>query len=147
MTEVVVVGAGFCGLAAATALKEAGVEVTVLEARGRVGGRVEARKNGLGETVDTGGQFICDDMPEVMALAARYGKTLVESDFSGDHVTQPTMGRKEADRAVNGSEALRERMNLMSPGDPEIAGSSVAAWLEGQDEPADVKAAFRSMIE
>ncbi|MDQ2634816.1 MAG: flavin monoamine oxidase family protein [Pseudomonadota bacterium] len=147
MAKVIVVGAGFCGLAAATALKDAGVDVTVLEAQDRVGGRVEARTNGLGETVDTGGQFICDDMPEVMALAARHGKTLVESDFGGDYVTQPTVGRKEAGRAVDGSAALRERMNLISPDDPEIAGLSVAAWLEGQHEPADVKAAFRSMIE
>lgn len=147
MTEVVVVGAGFCGLAAATALGEAGVDVTVLEARDRVGGRVEARRNGLGETVDTGGQFICDDMPEVMALARRHGKTLVRSDFDGDHVAQPAMTRQDAERAYDGSAALRERMNLLSPDDPRLAGMSVAAWLAAQDEPADVKAAFRSMIE
>lgn len=147
MTEVVVVGAGFCGLSAATALGEAGIDVTLLEARDRVGGRVEARLNGLGETVDTGGQFICDDMPEVMALARRHGKTLVKSDFDGDYVAQPAMTRKEAERAYDGSAALRERMNLLSPDDPQLAGISVAAWLEAQDEPAEVKAAFRSMIE
>jgi monoamine oxidase len=38
--EAVVVGAGFAGLAAAKRLTEAGVEVQVLEARDRVGGRV-----------------------------------------------------------------------------------------------------------
>ncbi len=147
MTEVVVVGAGFCGLTAATELKAAGIDVLVLEARERVGGRVEARTNGLGETVDTGGQFICDDMPEVMALAKSHGKTLVESDFGGGYVTQPAMSTKEAERAYAGSMALRERMNGISPDDPEIAGLTVGAWLAAQDEPADVKAAFRSMIE
>jgi monoamine oxidase len=147
MAKVVVVGAGFCGLAAATALKDAGVDVLVIEARDRVGGRVEARRNGLGETVDTGGQFICDDMPEVMALARAHGKTLVESNFDGDYVAQPTMTRKDAERAYNGSAALRERMNRISPDDLEIAGMSVADWLQAQDEPADVKTAFRSMIE
>lgn len=147
MAKVVVVGAGFCGLSAATALKDAGVDVLVLEARDRVGGRVEARQNGLGETVDTGGQFICDDMPEVMALASAHGKTLVESNFDGDYVAQPAMTRKDAERAYNGSAALRERMNLISPDDSEIAGMSVADWLQAQDEPVDVKAAFRSMIE
>jgi monoamine oxidase len=147
MTEVVVVGAGFCGLTAASELKAAGVDVLVLEARERVGGRVEARPNGLGETVDTGGQFICDDMPEVMALAKSRGKTLVESDFGGSYVTQPVMPLRQAERAYARSMALRERMKGISPDDPEIAGLSVGAWLKTQDEPVDVKAAFRSMIE
>ena len=38
--RVVVVGAGYAGLAAADALRAGGAEVTVLEARDRVGGRV-----------------------------------------------------------------------------------------------------------
>ena len=38
--RVVVVGAGFSGLAAAYELSRAGYEVTVVEARNRVGGRV-----------------------------------------------------------------------------------------------------------
>ena len=36
----VVIGAGFAGLAAATAIRKAGHSVAVLEARDRVGGRV-----------------------------------------------------------------------------------------------------------
>src|SRR5690242_19541580 len=122
MTKVVVVGAGFCGLSAATALKDAGVEVTVLEARDRVGGRVEVGQNGLGETIDIGGQFICDDMPEVMALAKKHGRTLIESNFDGDYVVQPVMTRRDAERTYSGSAVLRERMNLISPDDPAIAG-------------------------
>jgi len=147
MAKVIVVGAGFCGLSAATELKAAGFDVTVLEARDRVGGRVEARPNGLGELVDTGGQFICDDMPEVMALAKGHGKTLLKAHFDGDYVAQPAMSREDAERAYDGSGALRDRMNLISPDDPGIAGLSVGAWLRAQDEPHDVKAAFRSMIE
>jgi uncharacterized protein with NAD-binding domain and iron-sulfur cluster len=38
--RVVVVGAGFAGLSAAVSIADAGVDVTVLEARERVGGRV-----------------------------------------------------------------------------------------------------------
>lgn len=43
--------------------------------------------------------------------------------------------------------AIRERMNRISPDDPSIAGLTVADWLERQNDPRDVKAAFRSMIE
>ena len=39
-TSVVVVGAGFAGLGAARELRDAGVDVTVVEARSRIGGRV-----------------------------------------------------------------------------------------------------------
>ena len=39
----------------------------------RVGGRVESQVNGLGERVDTGGQFACDDMENVMALLREHG--------------------------------------------------------------------------
>ncbi len=38
--KVVVIGAGFSGIAAARALKKAGYDVTILEARDRIGGRV-----------------------------------------------------------------------------------------------------------
>jgi len=145
--KVIVVGAGFCGLAAATELDAAGLDVTVLEARDRVGGRVEASRNGLGELVDTGGEFICDDMPVVMALAGRKRKTLLEAHFDGDYVAQPAMKTKDAERTYAGSSALRDSMNLISPDDPDIAHLSVGAWLRAQDKPADVKAAFRSMIE
>ena len=39
-SSVVVIGAGFSGLAAAAQLKKKGIKVTVLEARNRIGGRV-----------------------------------------------------------------------------------------------------------
>jgi polyamine oxidase len=45
-TRVIVVGAGFAGLAAANALRNAGVEVVVLEARNRIGGRAHTQRLG-----------------------------------------------------------------------------------------------------
>ena len=53
----VVVGAGMAGLRAAEVLLAAGVEVTVLEARDRVGGRVHTDRS-LGAAVDLGASWI-----------------------------------------------------------------------------------------
>lgn len=146
-TDVVIVGAGFTGLSAALELKQAGIDFLLLEARDRVGGRVEAIRNGLGERIDSGGQFLCEDMPEVMALAKARGKTFVETFVEGDFVTHPPMPAKDAKQTYHGAMAIRERMNGIEPDDPLIEGMSVAAWLEQQHDPIDAKTAFRSMIE
>ncbi|RWP78701.1 flavin monoamine oxidase family protein [Mesorhizobium sp.] len=146
-TDVVIVGAGFTGLSAALELKKAGVDFLLLEARDRVGGRVESMEIGLGERVDSGGQFLCEDMPELMALVEARGKTLVETYVKGEFITQPRMSAQQADRAYLGSMAIRDRMNAIAPDEPDIAGLTVAVWLDRQPDPDQAKAAFRSMIE
>ncbi len=70
--RVVVIGAGFAGLAAATALHEAGVEVVVLEARDRVGGRVWSQPF-AGAVVERGAEFILPGNEVVRATAERLG--------------------------------------------------------------------------
>ena len=145
--DVVIVGAGFAGLSAARALKDAGVDFVLLEAQDHVGGRVESRLNGLGERVDTGGQFLCEDMPELMALVKRHGKLLVETRFEGAPASQPPMAVKEIERSYAGSMAIRDRLNAFSPDDPALAGLTMADWLARQPDGCDAKAGFRSMIE
>lgn len=56
--DVVVVGAGLAGLAAARDLDAAGVDVVVLEARYRVGGRVEQTRLPDGRVVQLGGEVV-----------------------------------------------------------------------------------------
>ena len=58
MSTCAVVGAGFAGLAAADALAASGHEVTVFEARDRVGGRVHSRTLDDGATIELGAEFI-----------------------------------------------------------------------------------------
>jgi monoamine oxidase len=71
--RVVVVGAGFSGLAAAYELSRAGYQVTVVEARNRVGGRVisfsdlVAKKN-----VEGGGELIGSNHPAWIAYAKQF---------------------------------------------------------------------------
>ena len=68
--RVAVIGAGLAGLTAARELADAGFEVTVLEARDRVGGRVSSRDaSGFDEPIELGAMFVTD--PELRtALAA-----------------------------------------------------------------------------
>lgn len=78
--RVVVVGAGFAGLACAQRLVEAGAGVTVLEASGRPGGRVVTDRNFVpGRPVELGGEFIGANHPTWLAYAKRYGLRLDEA--------------------------------------------------------------------
>ena len=77
MKRIGVIGAGFAGLAAADALRAGGAEVTVLEARDRVGGRVWSVPFGEGATVERGAEFILPGYDTMNALAARFGIPLV----------------------------------------------------------------------
>ncbi|HEX5763619.1 MAG TPA: FAD-dependent oxidoreductase [Solirubrobacterales bacterium] len=71
--DVVVLGAGLSGLAAAKALADAGRQVVVLEARERVGGRLFNGTIGDGITVDLGGQWVGSDHSRVRRLAEQLG--------------------------------------------------------------------------
>ena len=77
MKRVGVIGAGFSGLAAADALRAGGADVTVLEARDRVGGRVWSVPFGEGAVVERGAEFILPGYDSMTALAARFGIRLV----------------------------------------------------------------------
>ena len=77
MKRVVVIGAGFAGLAAADALRAGGAEVTVLEARDRVGGRVWSVPFGEGAVVERGAEFILPGYESMEALVARFGIPMV----------------------------------------------------------------------
>ncbi|WP_413988166.1 flavin monoamine oxidase family protein [Labrys okinawensis] len=147
-TEVVIVGAGFTGLAAASEFKAAGIDFRLLEARDRVGGRVEGARNGLGERVDLGGQFFCEDMPGVMALAQQYGKTLVTTPFEGDSLLQPaSRNGHDIEEAFARAAALRQRMRAIDPADPAIAGLTASAWAERQETTPEARHMFLSMVE
>jgi monoamine oxidase len=77
MQRVVVIGAGFAGLAAADALRAGGAEVTVLEGRDRVGGRVWSVQFGEGAVIELGAEFILPGYDSMNALAERFGIPLV----------------------------------------------------------------------
>jgi len=85
MSDILVIGAGFAGLACANALQQAGHSVRVLEARGRVGGRVRAASLG-GGMVDVGGQWIGAGHDGLRALADAAGVSVTPQYSQGSRL-------------------------------------------------------------
>ncbi len=77
--DVLILGAGMAGLAAARTLAERGLRVLVLEVQGRVGGRIHTVQVD-GETVELGAEFLHGRPPELWALAAEAGLETYERE-------------------------------------------------------------------
>ena len=75
--EAVVIGAGLAGLNAAVHLEDAGVDVRVVEAQDRVGGRVRSMRE-LGGNLEAGGTYIGAAYRRVVAAASRHDVKLVD---------------------------------------------------------------------
>jgi monoamine oxidase len=84
--QVVVVGAGLAGLSASRALSESGVDVTVLEARDRVGGRVLNHHFADGTVVEVGGQWVGPTQDHVLGLISELGLELFDTYDHGDYM-------------------------------------------------------------
>jgi monoamine oxidase len=80
--SVVVIGAGFAGLAAAFKLKNAGWKVTVLEARDRIGGRVYSHKFKDTDLIcELGGEWVGESHERIKALCSDFGIPLQKHQF------------------------------------------------------------------
>ena len=71
--NVIVVGGGAAGLAAAVAAEEAGLTCQLLEAQEHLGGRIRTVPLATGGVFDQGAQMVNGDMRNVLALAERAG--------------------------------------------------------------------------
>jgi monoamine oxidase len=83
VTDVAVLGAGLAGLSAARDLMLGGADVVVLEARSRVGGRVDATTLPDGRTVQLGGEVVGHKHTAYLELVAELGLS-VEPSYVAD---------------------------------------------------------------
>ncbi len=100
--------AGFSGLAAAYELSQAGYDVTVAEARNRVGGRVISFSDLVpGKNVEGGGELIGSNHPAWVGYAKQFGLKFL--DVSEEDLEAPiVLGGKRL--TADESEALWEEM-------------------------------------
>ncbi len=115
---VVIVGAGAAGLAAARALHEAGIDVEVLEARDRIGGRVFTITDPhTTRPIELGAEFIHGQAPELQRLLDE--AALVSADVCGTRWTATRSGL----RPLTGFwERLDRAMRLLDTSGPAKAG-------------------------
>ena len=113
-TDVVIVGAGAAGLAAAKRLREHGVRVVILEARNRLGGRIHTVRHPQSALpIELGAEFLHGNAEEVLQIAKEAGLTKV--DVTGER-WRTTGGRfsrienywERLDRILGQADAKRE---------------------------------------
>ena len=82
--RVIVLGAGFAGLAAAHALRSKGLDVTILEARNRIGGRVFSHPIDKEENlvVELGAEWVGESHTRIRSLCDEFGLQLHNNQFS-----------------------------------------------------------------
>lgn len=114
---VIVVGAGVAGLAAAQALRAAGVTVTVLEAADRIGGRAWTTHPELldGAAFDHGASWLHAAQRNPLAdLARQAGVTLIDSD--AERVRRLFVaGRAATPVEIDAYQAAWNRMESLAP--------------------------------
>jgi monoamine oxidase len=161
MPDVLVVGAGLAGLAAARDLNRAGVDVVVLEARSRPGGRVEQETLPDGRIVQLGGELVGEFHTAYLELVGELGLTLRPSYVAepgelttdlvdGVHIGEgfPWMTDAERADAERLAALAGELARSVDPDDPwshpdadRLDRISVNAWLREQGAlPAVIRA-------
>ena len=161
--RVIVVGAGFSGLTAAYELSRAGYDVTVVEARNRVGGRVVSFGDLVaGKNVEGGAELIGKNHPTWVTYAQRFKLTFL--DVTEEDLEAPIIlnGKKlgedesealwkELEEAVKAMDADAARVTdadrpWTTPGAEALDRRTLASWIQGLQASPKCKAAIDAMM-
>lgn len=142
--EVLILGAGVAGLAAARTLAERGVRVLVLEARDRVGGRIYTERTPDGTSIEHGAEFIHGRNPDLWSLIDEAGLQAVER--GGTMLREPQRGA-----GIHSESGDEEDDSIFSPLEhlADLPGDDVsfATWLRNSDTPQSARAMLTGYVE
>lgn len=148
--KVIVVGAGFGGLATAHELHSAGYDVTVLEARSRLGGRVLSTQSFIPKrNIELGGELIGTNHPYWIAYAKQFGLELIEMTEDKEAwapimIGSKVLNKEESDKVWEGIDTTLNKMTglaekvdaerpWLSPDAKALDERNVAGWLKEQE--------------
>jgi monoamine oxidase len=149
--RMIIVGAGLGGLACAEQLVRAGVDVLVLEATHRVGGRVRAIRDLVpGAVLEMGAEFVGKNHPLWISYANRFGIPLIQADAFPDRdkpllLDGVRVSKDDAEPIWKQADALLRRLNILalgvdadqpwqSPAADELDHLSLCDWIDAQTD-------------
>lgn len=144
MPSVIVVGAGLAGLTAAEALATGGWDVTVLEARDRVGGRTWTARAANGAIVERGAEWVEEDHVHLLGLCRRFDIPLARAGMSYHDRRPLGVGAVSDADLVEGRRRVRELLEEL--GD-RASDMTVDEALERLDVSDGVRVAFSARVQ
>jgi len=142
--DIIVIGAGAAGLAAAGALGRSGRSVLVLEARDRIGGRIWTRlEPELAAPVELGAEFVHGESPETSELLRQAGSAAV--DTSGEHWSLLQGRLQQRTESLLGKvRAAFEAADVLAK--PDTSLESFLAGDGGRSLPEEARAMARAFV-
>jgi monoamine oxidase len=142
--DIIVIGAGAAGLAAAAALATSGRSVLMLEARDRIGGRIWTRfEPGLAAPMELGAEFIHGDSPETSDLLRADGSTAL--DISGEYWSLIDGRLQQRTESLLGKvRAAIEAADVLSQ--PDMSLEDFLAGDQGRTLPEEARAMARAFV-
>jgi monoamine oxidase len=140
MKEVLIIGAGIAGLAAARTLADAGLSVILIEARDRVGGRIYTLSEGE-LPIELGAEFIHGFPPGLLHLVEEAGLTHFELEGDARCFREGRLGECGAQREVD------QLFNQLSSLHPTQSDLSFGEFLDQCGLQAEARALATNYVE
>jgi len=123
-TKVIIIGAGFAGLAAANILRQKGVDFTILESQHRIGGRVFSHKMDNNLVIELGGEWVGESHTRIEELCGELKLGLLNNQMDTNLIYKGNYFSKDkwkySDQWVNKFNTLKEGFKNFSPADKEL---------------------------